>query len=278
MNQHICKSCGNSFQGWYCNVCGEKVIEAKDRKFGPVMGKVLIATTITDNKFIQALRLTIGNPGFLSREYVEGRRVNYMKPLQMFFILNLIYFLFPILQLFNSSLYTQMNVLPHARIARQVVASKVAADGMSLRGFELMYNDKTTSLAKLLIVVFVVLGSLPLSLIFAKRNRYFTDHVALSIELTSFNIAVNAIGLTLLFWLISKVLHWSHTGGTYLNDITLTIIFILTNLYFIFRAARTFYNQKGKRLVLKAVAGILGLFLALEAYRFLLFFITVWTV
>ena len=68
------------------------------------------------------------------------------------------------------------------------------------------------------------------------------------------------------------------SGGTYLNDVTLTIIFILTNLYFIFRAARTFYNQEGKRLVLKAIAGILGLFLALEVYRFMLFFITVWAV
>jgi hypothetical protein len=276
--EHICKSCGNTFRGAYCNVCGEKVIEARDRKFGQVMGKVLIATTIVDNKFIRGLKLMVMNPGFLSREYVEGRRVNYMKPLQMFFILNLIYFLFPILQLFNSSLYTQMHVLPHARIAREVVARKITEEHMNVKGFELMYNEKTTNLAKMLIVVFVALGSLPLSLIFAKRNRYFTDHVALSIELTSFNIAVNAIGLTLLFWIISKVLHWSHTGGTYLNDLTLTIIFIMTNLYFIFRAARTFYNQKGKRLILKAVAGILGLFLALEVYRFLLFFITVWTV
>jgi hypothetical protein len=254
------------------------VIEPKDRKLGPVMGKVLIATTISDNKFIRALKLMVTNPGFLSREYVDGRRVNYMRPLQMFFILNLIYFLFPILQLFNSSLYTQMNVLPHARIAREVVAHKITREGMNVRGFELMYNDKTTNLAKMLIVVFVALGSAPLALIFAKRNRYYTDHVALSIELTSFNIAVNAIGLTLLFGLISKVLRWTHLGGAYLNDITLTVIFIMTNLYFIFRAARTFYNQKGKRLVLKAVAGILGLFLALEAYRFLLFFITVWTV
>jgi hypothetical protein len=275
---HVCKTCGHEFHGWYCNVCGEKVIEPKDRKLGPVMGKVLIATTISDNKFIKGLKYMVTNPGFLSKEYVEGRRVNYMRPLQMFFILNLIYFLFPILQLFNSTLNTQINVLPHARIAREVVARKIAKEGINVRGFELMYNDKTTNLAKMLVVVFVALGSLPLSLIFAKRNRYFTDHVALSIELTCFNIAVNAIGLTLVLLIISKILHWSHTGGTYLNDVTLTVIFIMTNLYFIFRAARTFYNQKGKRLVLKAVAGILGLFLALEVYRFILFFITVWAV
>jgi hypothetical protein len=262
----------------YCNICGEKVIEAKDRKLKSFLGKVLISTTIVDNKFLRSLWLTITNPGFLSREYVEGRRVRYMKPLQMFFILNIIYFFFPILQMFNSSLYTQLNVLPHARIAREIVVKKIQEEGITYRGFELMYNDKTTSLAKLLIVIFVVVASLPISLIFVKKNRYFTDHMALSVELTSFNIAVNAIGLTILFWTTSKLLHLSQTGlEIYLNDATLTIIFITSNLYFIFRAARTFYQQKGKRLFLNAIAGILGLFLSLEVYRFVLFIITIWS-
>lgn len=273
--EHICKSCGNTFAGLYCNQCGEKVIEPHDRKFKTFLGSVLIATTFIDNKFIKSLWLTIKNPGFLSREYVDGRRVKYMRPLQMFFILNLVYFLFPVLQMFNSSLHTQMYVLPHGNIAQEIVMKKIKAEGMDFSGFELVYDEKTRGLAKLLIVVFILLASLPLSLIFARKNRYFTDHVALAVELTSFNLAINAIGLTILFWLISKLLLWSDGGfDRYLNDLTLTIIFVSTNMYFLFRAARIFYNQKGKRLLIKAVAGIFGLFLALEAYRFLLFFIT----
>lgn len=278
LKDHVCKSCGNPFRGFYCNLCGEKVIEAKERKFGTFLAKVLIATTFVENKFVRSLWMTVKKPGSLSREFVEGRRVRYMKPLQMFFILNLIYFLFPTFQMFNSTLYTQLNVLPHARIAREVVATKIKRDGLEYRGFELMYNEKTTSLAKLLVVIFVLIASMPLSVIFARRNRYFTDHLALSVELTSFNIAVNAIGLTFLFWVISNLLHWTGIGFTdYLNDVTLTIIFVMTNLYFIFTASKTFYGQHGKRLIIKATAGILGMFLALEAYRFILFFITVWS-
>jgi hypothetical protein len=275
---HICKSCSNTFNGYYCNQCGERIVEAKDRTFKSVIGKVLIATTVVDNKFIKSLRLTIANPGFLSREYVDGRRVMYMRPLQMFFILNLIYFLFPVLQMFNSTLNTQRTILPHSRLARIIVAEKIRKEGFSLTGYELMYNEKTTGLAKMLIVIFVILASLPLSLIFVRRNRFFSDHVALAVELTSFNLAVNAIGLTMLLWLISLLFHWLKVDwGLYLNDLTLTIIFVLTNLYFLFRASQTFYNQKGKRLIIKAFLGILGLFLALEAYRFILFFITIWS-
>ncbi len=276
--EHICKSCGNIFVGLYCNQCGEKVIEPKDRKFKTFLGSVLIATTFVDNKFAKSLWLTIKNPGFLSREYVDGRRVKYMRPLQLFFILNLVYFLFPTLQMFNATLQSQQYVLPHRKLAHRLVLEKIHKDGLDMQGFELMYNDKTTNLAKLLVVMFVIVASLPLSLIFRKKNRYFTDHVALSVELTSFNLAVNAIALTMIFFIISKLFSWGNlSSGSYLNDLTLTIIFVITNLYFIFRSARTFYNKKGTRLVIKAMLGVVGLFLALEAYRFLLFFITLWS-
>jgi len=276
--EHICKSCGNEFRGLYCNVCGEKVIEPKDRSFRVFLSKVLIATTIVDNKFVKSLLLTIRQPGFLSREYVDGRRVNYMRPLQMFFILNLTYFLFPVLQMFNSSLYTQLYVLPHRQIAKEVVSKKVGAEGLSIQGFEMMYNEKTNGFAKLLLVLFVVLASLPLSLIFRKKDRFFTDHLALSVELTSFNLAINAISLSVVLVIMNKLFKLSNvTWGNYLNDLSLTIVFVLTNLYFIFIAANSFYNQRGKRRIVKALLGVVGLFLALEVYRFLLFFITVWS-
>jgi hypothetical protein len=278
LNEHICKSCGNDFRGLYCNVCGEKVIEPKDRSFRVFLSNILIATTIVDNKFVKSLFLTVRKPGFLSREYVDGRRVQYMRPLQMFFILNLIYFLFPVLQMFNSSLYTQLYVLPHRQMAREVVSKKVGAEGLSIQGFEMMYNDKTNGFAKLLLVLFVVLASLPLSLIFRKKDRYFTDHLALSVELTSFNLAINAISLSVVLIIANKLFKWGNVGwGNYLNDLTLTIIFVTTNFYFIFIGARTFYNQRGKRRIVKALLGVLGLFLALEVYRFLLFFITIWS-
>lgn len=278
-DEHTCKSCGHVFTGLYCNLCGEKVIEPKDRSFKNFLGGFLTALTLADNKFLKTLWLTIKNPGFLSKEYANGRRVPYIRPLQMFFVLNLIYFLVPVLQLFNSSLRTQMYFLFHSPLVRSLVNERMLTEGISLNGFSLIYNGKTTVLAKLLMVVFVWLASLPLSLIFRKKNRYFTDHVALSVELACYNIFINAIVLSGILLVLSKIFRWSGTTlGDYLNDTTLTIIFITTNLYFIYRAAQTFYGQKGKILFIKCALGIVGLFLALEAYRLILFFLTFYTI
>lgn len=277
---HTCKSCGNPFTGIYCNVCGEKVIEPKDRSLKVFLSNILIAITFADNRFVKTLWLVIKNPGFLSKEYADGRRVNYLRPLQLFFILNLIYFLFPVLQLFNSSLRTQMYFLFHSNWVRSLVVNKVATTGMSLQGYELMYNAKSTSLAKLLVVLYVLLASIPLSLIYLKkRNRYFTDHVTLSVELACYNLFINAILLSVLLWLASGLLRVGNLPWqSYLNDTTLTGIFITTNLYFVYRASATFYGQQGKRLWLKGILVILGLFLALEVYRLLLFLVTFWSV
>jgi hypothetical protein len=278
--EHICTSCGNTFIGLYCNRCGEKVIEPKDRSLKAFLSNILIAITFADNRFVKTLWMVIKNPGFLSKEYADGRRVNYLRPLQLFFILNLIYFLFPVLQLFNSSLRTQMYFLFHSSWVRPLVLNKITSAGLSMTGYELMYNAKSTSLAKLLVVVYVLLASLPLSLIYLKkRNRYFTDHVTLSVELACFNLFVNAILLSAVLWLASGLfkitdLPWQ----SYLNDNMLTGIFVATNLYFVYRASATFYGQQGKRLWIKSALVILGLFLALEAYRLLLFFVTFWTV
>ena len=279
LTEHTCKSCGNTFTGLYCNACGEKVIEPKDRSMRTFLSNILLFVSFADSRFLKTLWLTIKNPGFLSKEYADGRRINYLRPLQLFFILNLIYFLFPVLQLFNSSLRTQMYYLFHSSMVREIVVKHVVEEGISLEGYGLMYDAKTMGLAKLLMVGFVLLASLPLSLIFMKKNRYFTDHVTLSVELACFNMFVNAIFLSVLLIGLSKIFHWSGSGlGSYLNDTTLTIIFISTNLYFIYRAARTFYQQKGKRLIVKSLLAIIGLFRALEAYKFLLFFVTFWRV
>jgi hypothetical protein len=196
----------------------------------------------------------------------------------VFFVLNLIYFLFPLVQLFNTSLRTQMYLRTHSALVRTMVHSKVGNDALRLEGYTLMYNQKSTSLAKLLIIVFVILASVPMMLIYRKRNRFFGDHLTLSVELTSFNIALNAIFLSLVLMLTSKILHMTHTGWEkYLDDSTLTVIFVLTNSYFLFRAGRIFYNQKNWILILKVPFGLLGLFLSLELYRLTLFLITYWT-
>ncbi len=265
IQQHNCKSCGNVFTGEYCNLCGEKILHPSDRSFKKLMSNILIAITFADSKFIRTLWLIIKSPGELSCDFADGRRVKHLPPLSLFFVLNLVYFFFPVIQLFNASLNTQL-LSPLNEWYRTLIAHKLIGLKMDVASFSLIYNIKSTSYAKLMVMVFVVVASLPLNLLYSKRNRYFTDHIGYMVELACFNLFINAILLTL----FAKFL-WL---GSYLDETVLTAIFISTNLYFLFRSSTIFYFEKGWKLFLKSALMIIVLKLALEVYRAVLFFVT----
>jgi hypothetical protein len=266
--QHTCKSCGNTFKGVFCNVCGEKVILPIDRSFKIFLNNFVNAVSSADNKFVRTLWLIIKKPGFISREFTNGRTVKYQNLTSVFFVLNLVYFFFPVIQLFNASLNTQLAT-PHGRFIQPIIAMKMVRLHMNLDSFSLIYNIKTVSLAKLMVMVFVVLASLPLNFLHSKKNRFFTDHVSYAVELACFNLFINTIILTLIVRLSGL--------GRYLNEDVLTWIFIATNLYFLIRSGINFYNEKGWRLIMKSIMMIFFLVAALEVYRIVLFFVTVWT-
>lgn len=267
--EHICKSCGNRFAGLYCNQCGERVILPQDRSFRTFLSSILVALTFADSKFFRSIGLVVMKPGFLSKEFAEGRRVRYLRPMSLFFLLNLIYFIFPIIQLFSATLRTQLNSF-HGQFAVPAIASKMTALGIrDINSFALVYDQKTGGLAKMLVIVFAILVSLPLNVIYRSRNRYFTDHVGLAVELVCFNLFINALVLSLFVALFGL--------GSYINEFILSSILLTTNLYFIVRAGIAFYEDKGFKLILRSLLMVGVLKIALELYRAILFYVTIWS-
>lgn len=263
---HTCKSCQNVFTGNFCNQCGEKILTTKERSFKTIANNILQTITFADSRLIRTLWQVIVNPGLLSRDFVNGKRVNHISPTALFFVLNLFYFFFPFIQLFNASLNTQL-LSPFSEFYKSIIAHKIVNLNLTLDSFTLMYNLKTTSLAKMMVMVFVIISSLPLNLLYWKKNKFFADHVTYAVELACFNLFVNAIVLTI----IMKVFGL----GMYLSEAVLTTIFISTNLYFVFRSSNIFYHERGWRLITKSIVLILFLKVALEVYRSVLFFVTV---
>lgn len=105
---HRCKSCENTFTGNYCNHCGEKVLVTSDQSFKSVVNSILLTITFVDTRFIKTLWMVLTTPGTLSRDFSHGKRIKRLSPMSLFFLLNLVYFFFPLIQLFNASLHTQL--------------------------------------------------------------------------------------------------------------------------------------------------------------------------
>ncbi|MEO1370345.1 MAG: DUF3667 domain-containing protein, partial [Acidobacteriota bacterium] len=92
-----CKACGHRFRGYYCSRCGQKVITEDDKRLSRILGDFLSALTFADSRLWRTFKAMVLRPGLFSRDFVDGRRTPYMKPLSVFLLANLIYFLSPAL-------------------------------------------------------------------------------------------------------------------------------------------------------------------------------------
>lgn len=273
--EYTCRNCGYRHNGLYCNECGEKVILPSDRSVRKFIKNLVIAFTIVDSTFARTLWMVVRKPGKLSLEYVEGRRVPYIRPLSLFFVLNLLYFMLPRVQLFSSSFRTQLFLTPYGEWIKEAAVRKMVSMGTDLTAFELIYDDRSTSTAKIFIIAFVLIATLPMPLIFRHAGRYFTDHAALAVELASFNLALNALVLNFLAWGATHLLTAAGSSlGGYINEASLSSIVALTNMYFLVSATRTFYGRPLWPAVLRSLLMLGWLFVSLQLYRFLLFWVT----
>lgn len=274
-----CKNCLNSFTGRYCNSCGEKVIELEDRSFKRLAESVLNAFTFLDGKFLKSFKLIILSPGKLSANIREGIQVPYMKLVGLFFVANFFYFLFPVFDTFNSSLYSQFYQQEYSDVVQSVVRDYVKANNIDIEKFTREYNEQSGNLAKLLLVILVGIYTLPLSLInYAKKNQFF-DHLQLSFEFNAFQLFTSSLILPHLFLVIIKLMSNSFgiDWSLLLSDEVYSKMSLLLFFYFFVRAQRTYYHQNW---LMSGIKGAILAYLVIfswKLYRFILFFLTFWT-
>jgi hypothetical protein len=90
-----CASCGAKLKGDYCHKCGEKKnIPERDFSLNMFLKQNLSHFMNLDFKLLQSGWLLFSMPGFLTTEWIAGRRVGYIKPWQLFIVAGLLFYFF----------------------------------------------------------------------------------------------------------------------------------------------------------------------------------------
>ena len=86
-----CKNCGTTTQGNYCQQCGQAthLHVPSAREF---LHEFIAHYLALEGKLWKSLGKLIARPGFLTREYIEGRRVRYLEPLRLYLTFSIIFF------------------------------------------------------------------------------------------------------------------------------------------------------------------------------------------
>ena len=87
-----CLNCGFQVEERYCSRCGQENLEPKE-SWGHLVGHFFADITHFDSKIFITIKDLVWRPGFLTKEYAEGRRMRYLNPIRMYVFISAIFFL-----------------------------------------------------------------------------------------------------------------------------------------------------------------------------------------
>ncbi|WP_431211013.1 DUF3667 domain-containing protein [Puia sp. P3] len=88
-----CLNCSAEVVGRYCHVCGQENLEPKETVWHLIQ-HFFNDITHFDGKFFETVKFLMWKPGFLSKQYMAGRRMSYLNPIRMYVFTSAIFFIF----------------------------------------------------------------------------------------------------------------------------------------------------------------------------------------
>lgn len=116
-------------------MCGQENLEPKE-SFGHLLSHFFNDVTHFDGKFFTSLKDLMVKPGFLSREYMEGKRVSYLNPVRMYIFTSAIFFL-----LFFSFFHDEKSSIIQTTVNGKTLNAIAEMDSTTFAEFTAAINE-----------------------------------------------------------------------------------------------------------------------------------------
>ena len=259
----FCPNCGAELVGDFCHGCGEKRTEARDLSVRHFLKDAAAELTSLDSKLLNTLRALLFRPGFLTLEWLAGRRARYLKPLNLVLALFAVqlfaYTASKAVSMFNIAMIVENErqlaaqwQLPNGGFYDKLFAKASARKGASVESLYEAVNEKWQRNVSLLQPAQIVVLAVLLQLLYLFSRRYFVEHLIFSMHFLAF------ISLTMtLMW---PVYYFVGIAPTRYNMLVAGSKFLLDILY-MFIALRAVYSGSRGFAVLRAFVLFVGYFL-----------------
>jgi hypothetical protein len=258
-SEKTCLNCGSEVSKKFCPECGQENLETRE-SFFHLVGHFVSDYFHFDSKFFRSLIPLFTKPGFLTREYWEGRRVHYIHPLRMFFFITIIFMIstslfykdfggrfkekfikenkdFAVVDTLGKKLTNQQK----AEIVKEYKKKNVRMKAKFARGF-----DDFFKVIKYATFFLLPVYALVFKILYRRRRAFYVDHLVYAMHLQSF--AYMLIGVIFLLpFVIPK-------SFDYLSTIAnlVLVIYIGLSLHFL-------YKQVWWKTVIKSVLATFSL-------------------
>ncbi|RYF85497.1 MAG: DUF3667 domain-containing protein [Chitinophagaceae bacterium] len=271
-----CRACHNQFTGKYCNNCGEKVYTDHDKSVFHFVEEGIHFVTHFEGTFFTTLKYLFTGPGKLSENYCYGIRKSLFKPLSLFFLLVIIYLLFPVFEGLNMRLYYHTHHNVYSSIAMQKAAAVMQKHHWTDQQLTEAFHQKSEKVSKFLLLILLPLTAVFFYALTFKKRRYFFDQMVFATEINSVYLIWGFMLLPLL--LLGAEIVYKALAGHYFQaqDDVIGIILYAVMLLYVTLAMRRFYQLSLWKAIGFSLLFYIAHYIIVQIiYKFLLFLISI---
>ena len=272
-----CAACGEPLIGAYCHACGERRPHPDHESLAHFLREQFAEVTSADGRLWRTLR-ALFVPGELTAEYFAGRRGLYVRPVRIFLVLNVLFFLW-------VGVFGGQGFVGDAAIYRsnwrfaERMSEATSAAGVPDDVYDAAFSARARTLAPTLIAVLIPAFTVVFALVLSPARRPIARHAVFATHYVAVLMASTVIVSVLLALpiLAGRAL----TGDVLYNlddSVLLPVSLTLWCAYLVVGIRRVYGVPWWGAVVAGLATATLGSLLAMEAYRTVLFFVSLWTV
>lgn len=273
----ICPTCHNQVLSPFCPACGERPLNEDDLKLCGLFKQFFHAFSSIDSRLVRSLRNLVSRPGLLTVAYVQGQRMPYTGPIQLFLVANVLFFAMQSLtdtNIVSSQLDSHLYNQDWSILAQRLVSNHLETMHMTLESYAPIFNNAVVTNAKSLIILMVAPFTLLLPIMFLRARRPFVAHIVFSLHLYTFLLLLFCACVTIAA--IDVLL-----GGAGLNSAAMDNVLSIFNLaacaVYLYIAAGRVYGGNGITRAAKIAILAPAVASILLGYRFVIFLITLYS-
>ncbi|HRP87271.1 MAG TPA: DUF3667 domain-containing protein [Gammaproteobacteria bacterium] len=280
------------------------------RTLGDFLGDAVDTLTNVNGKLLKSLRLLLFRPGFLSAEHARGARVPYVRPVQLFVVANLAFFLWSYVPIFSTPLqvHTWSQGFPHRAVAerwvREAVAPDMTADEFravllqawspfttstpavdvppatlaAMEALAQQFNARVELQGRALVVLMIPLFAIWPGMLNLRRRRHAIEHLVFATHFMSLVLLAALAQMWLMRSIHAALQSLAGVDVALLqSDPFNSMVLGLLMAAWLAAAVRVYYRRSWPAAVLQCLALVVLFLLSTQVFRAVLFFTTWWS-
>jgi Protein of unknown function (DUF3667) len=284
-----CANCGAPGLRRFCAECGQAAPGPADYSLRAWAADLAGQITNADGKLLRTLWTLVARPGVLTADHLQGRRGRYLRPLQLFLLVNVLLFVAaPRVPLFSYSLEKYLRYAPPsptlagALVQRATPGGHTHAPGpagAAFAAYARAFDARVEAQRKSLIILFAPALALVLRALFARRRtpgvpERYGEHLVFALHALAFVWLVLA-GWGAISALAGRLPALSYAGSGIV--VAGVLLLLLWAPVYLLRAVRRVYALSWAWAAAVTAVIAVAFVALLVAYRSLLFFTTYYT-